>query len=518
MHKLRRLVSEAIKKNQATEYMLVNLSHHYLKRPYLPGEKIVIVFIFQSASFWPSWESVWTACVADPLFEPIMLVCDTALKEKTQFRSAQKFLKDREIPFRHVNDVNLSDLKPHIVVIHTPYDGHRPRSLYGKRLASLGYRTVYIPYGIEISDIEKARSDHFRCGVTTTAWRIYTFSEQIIPYYKIFSPTGGDMVRSFGHPKFDLLNKTHFPSLPADIQARAKGRKVVLWKVHFPKKVDGKMLTPPLEMYEAFLDRLSDYKDLFFIFMPHPKFYPEFAKFGDAEGFEHKLGAAENVVQFDDDDYRPVLMNCDYYIIDRSALMIEAGVTDKPILYVKTTMPEPMTIPVQTIVDTYYQATALEDLTSFIDEVVVPDDDPKKLERRAAFQSVIPDNGGAAGEQIKSDMATSLLGEATNEVRASNGVPRDEFAQSVERLFSEQDLSAAKIELAKDQIRNHLSYRLGSELIKASKSRSDLLHLPSALRKSYGEFLKARGQKENGKKGKGKQGILGLWPRSKRGA
>ena len=104
------------------------------------------------------------------------------------------------------------------------------------------------------------------------------------------------------------------------------------------------------------------------------------------------------MVQFDEDDYRPVLLNCDYYIIERSALMIEAGVTDKPILYVKTAMPERMTIPVQTIVDTYYQATTLADLTSFIDNVVIPDDAPKKLERSAAFQSVIPDNDGTSGE------------------------------------------------------------------------------------------------------------------------
>jgi len=493
MKRLRRLVSEAIKKNQTTEYMLVNLSHNYLRRPYVQGEKIVIVFIFQAASFWPSWESVWNACVADPRFEPIMLVCDESIKEKTQFKTAQKFLRDRKIPFKHVNDVNLSDIRPHIVVIHTPYDGHRPRGLHGKRLSSLGYRTVYIPYGIEISDIDKARSDHFECSVTTTAWRIYTFSEQIIPYYKILSPTGGEMVRAFGHPKFDMLSKTHFPALPGDLRARANGRKILLWKIHFPKEVDGQMITPPLEMYEAFLERLGGYKDIFCIFMPHPKFYPEFAKFGDAERFRQKVESVENVVHFEDDDYRPVLMNCDYYILDRSALMIEAGVTEKPICYVKTAMPERMTIPVQEIVDSYYQATTLRDLVRFIDEVVVPDNDPKKQDRTAAFRSVIPDNGGTAGELIKKDMAESLEREITHEVHGNVGVSREEFAQCVEHLFSEQDLCAARIEVEKERVRNHLSYRFGKNIIEAGKSPLGVLKLPSAMLRSHREFVEAKG-------------------------
>lgn len=398
-------------KDSLCEDIIVNLSHHHLRRPLLNDEKVDIVFIFQAASFWASWESIWDACINDNRFNAIMLVCDDDIKEKIQFKTAREFLRKKEIPFRHVSEVNLSDINPHIIVLHTPYDGHRPRYLHGKRLSSKGYRTVYITYGIEISDSEKARKDHFTGGVTTSAWRVYTFSKKIIRDYKLLSPTGGDMVRAFGHPKFDYLNKKNFPALPDEINHKANGRKIILWKVHFPKEVNFKMITPSLKIYEELLNNLHRYKNLFFIFMPHPKFYEKLVEFGNVRRFQNKVSALENVYEFSDDDYRPVLMNCDYYITDRSALMVEAGVTGKPILYISTKSPEPMTEPIQAILDSYYQAMTYSDIKHFIDNVVIKNSDPLKEKRAEVFNSIIPDIDGNSGYKIKEDMFNSLKAE-----------------------------------------------------------------------------------------------------------
>ena len=148
---LRRLKNIANNEFRFSEHLVVSLSHHQLKRPYRDGEKIDIVFLFQAASFWPSWESVWDACNEDIRLNPIMLVCDYDIKEKTQFKSAQNFLNKKNIKFRHISDVNLDDISPHIIILQTPYDGHRPFYLRANRLSAKGYRIVYIPYGIEIS-------------------------------------------------------------------------------------------------------------------------------------------------------------------------------------------------------------------------------------------------------------------------------------------------------------------------------------------------------------------------------
>ena len=450
---LMKKVQEAINKNKLTEYMIINLANKILKRPYKEGEKIDIVFLFQAASFWPSWETVWEACVEDERINPIMLVCDRGFKQEglNQFRTAKKFLEEKGIPYKDVYDVNLDELNPHIILLHTPYDGQRPRYLQGKQLSARGHRVVYITYGIEIADTAKARVDHFTTGVVTTAWRLYTFSKEMIPYYKMFSPTGGDMVRSFGHPKFDRLDKKYFPSLPEYIKEKAKGRKILLLKVHFPKKVNGKMITPSLDMYMNFIKKIPEYKNLFCIFMPHPKFYEELAKFKDVNEWKEVINSIDNMIEYTEDDYRPVLLNCDYYIVDRSSLMIEAGMTGRPVCYVsRKDNPEPMTEPVQRIIDTYYQANCGKDLENFMRNIVIPDKDPLKEEREKAIRSVIPDTKGKSGYLIKEDMVNSLINDTIVDTKSLSLT--EEFKEMVLELYRAKEIQEALIEEEREKL------------------------------------------------------------------
>lgn len=389
----------------------VKMSHHMFRRPYKEGEKVRIVFLFQAASFWPSWETVWKACVEDAQIEPIMLVCDDPIKEKVQFATAREFLASKNIAFRHVSEVNLDEVRPHIVILHTPYDSHRPKYLQAPRLTANGYRIVYIPYGIEISDSPKARSDHFHNNVTTSAWRVYTFSDEMIPDYKLRSPTGGDMVRSFGHPRFDGLVALKSSKMPDHILEKSKGRKIVLWKVHFPKKVKGVLITPKMDEYFAFARKIADYDDLFFVFMPHPKFYEQLKNFANVNEFKAITEVLENFVEYNEDEYQQVLLNCDYYIVDRSALMLEAGFTGQPVLYMEnSSYSEPMTRPVQRVIDAYYQGSTFDDMDRFIQDVVLGTD--TQLEQRVdAFNQTFKGLDGKIGSRIKDDMVNTLKNE-----------------------------------------------------------------------------------------------------------
>lgn len=400
-------------RGEFNEQTTVVMAHRIFRTIYHGEEKIRVAFIFQSASFWPSWETFWAAVQSDDRFDARMFVCDDILKEKSQFLTARDFLSDKGIPFTPIHDINLSDLNPHIVVLQTPYDGgHRPKYLHGNKLTSLGYRVVYVPYGIEISDSQRARSDHFAGAVTRYAWRIYTFSQRIIIDYKRFSHTGGEMVRSFGHPKFDCFVDENRPSMPEEILEAAAGRKIVLWKVHFPKKLGGRLITPSMTEYFKFAEVLSEYPDLFFVFMPHPKFYETAHKYFDAAEFSSMLADAENAVQFFGDDYRGPLLNADYHMMDRSALMIEAGMTEKPVLFLQNeTYAEPMTAPVQEIVDSYYQAVNCQGMQQFIEDVVLGNNDYRRDERLEVVHSVLPPLTGKSGIMIKNDIVDGLLAE-----------------------------------------------------------------------------------------------------------
>lgn len=407
-----RFSKRAFFKAEVVEDVTIRMAHQMFRVPYNGREKIRIVFIFQSASFWPSWETFWEAVRNDDRFEEIMLVCDDIISEKSQFLTARKFLKEKGIPFQVVHDVNLSEISPHIVVLQTPYDGgHRPKYLHGNNLMSRGFRVVYITYGIEIADTYKARSDHFDGAVTKFAWRVYTFSKEMIPEYKRYSKTNGDMVRALGHPKFDIFFSDPKPEMPARILKAANGRKIVLWKVHFPKKVNGKLITPSPDEYLKFAQKLAKYDNLFFVFMPHPKFYETLDKFIDRDKFISILNNAENVIQFVDDDYRGVLINCDYYIMDRSALMVEAALTKKPVIFVQNPdYTEIMTAPVQKLVDNYYSARTCQEIEENIESVFLGTD-TMRLERLKVTDEVIAVPPEGSGMAIKNDILTSLIRE-----------------------------------------------------------------------------------------------------------
>lgn len=400
-------------RGEFNEQTTVAMAHRMFRTIYHGEEKIRVAFIFQGASFWPSWETFWNAIQSDGRFDAQMYVCDDILKEKSQFRTAQDFLIDKDIPFTPIHDVNMSELDPHIVVLQTPYDGgHRPKYLHGNKLTSSGYRVIYIPYGIEISDTQRAQSDHFSGAVTRYAWRIYTFSQRIIIDYKKRSHTGGDMVRSFGHPKFDCFVGADRPTMPEDILEAAAGRKIVLWKVHFPKKLAGRLITPSMTEYFSFAEILTEYPDLFFVFMPHPKFYETAHQYFDSDVFSAMLDNAENAVQFFGDDYRGPLLNADYHMIDRSALMIEAGATENPVLFLQNKKyTEPMTAPVQEIVDSYYQAVDCDGMRQFIEDIVLSDNDHMREERLGSVHAVLPPLTGKSGIMIKNDIIDGLLAE-----------------------------------------------------------------------------------------------------------
>jgi len=344
-----------------------------------------------------------------------MLVCDDEVREKTQFEHAREFLTTNDIPFQGVHDVHLKDLHPHIVVLHTPYDGgHRPRFLHGDVLKAAGYRTVYITYGIEISDSTKARNDHFLGKAVQTLWRGFTFSPLMIREYNSRMLTNNDAIRSLGHPKFDSFHASYpKPLLPASIASAAGGRPIILWKVHFPKRVFGKQITPEIEEYVKFIEWMKSQDDLFFVFMPHPKFFAELQQFFDVAAFRCALSDCKNLMIYDGDDYRPVLQNVDFIITDRSAIMIEAALTEKPILYVHNSKyREPLTPPVERLVDTYYSAKNCSDMIEYIENVVLKNNDYKRESRLNAIASVLPLHETPSGKRIANHLYEAMNEEA----------------------------------------------------------------------------------------------------------
>ena len=430
---------------QIKELLLTEQCSTGYKIPY-GGEKIRMLFLFQMGSFWPSWESFYNSCIYDDRLEVVFALLDEEYGDTDQMHTNKDFLDQKNIPYVIYNDALLWQMQPHVLVLQTPYDQyHRAPHVCSSVLKKIGTRIVYITYGIEITDTDEDHRVQFMGDAIINSWRIYTYSKRMQLDYFIYSPNG-NAVRCFGHPKFDGLYNAKQFLLPSNIEKQIKGRKIVLWHVHFPKFVyqeNGKkdFATPYLEEYEEFAKHIKNIQDFFFIFLPHPKFLYERSLKLHTQKILKLLSETENVFIDLADDYRPSLVNADFIITDRSALMVESGSVGVPVLYMyNPDYKEPIAKAIEPLTDSYYQGTGCTDMIHFLN-MCRKGEDPLKEDRKIAFTECIPYFDGKCGERIKEDIIESLNEERNCNIqeRLMQQSARLEKLEQMMHLYMEQE-------------------------------------------------------------------------------
>ena len=375
-------------------------------------DKIRIVFVFQVPSFWPSWESLYHECLHDSRFEvKLVWIEDISYGDKAQMQNAREFLEEKGLPYEIFSPQEMLAYHPHYMVYQTPYDkGHRPLDFWTMRYKRQGARIVYVPYGIEISDTAESRYKHFTLPPVLNAFRIYVLSAAMQEEYRQHCTNAG-AVRALGLPRFDAFaHKERFP-LPQELQERIGGRRIILWKSHFPKvfKSGSQKLqaTPDLKEFLKFIPYIREHEELFFIFMPHPKFTdstiePELRE--KAVRLLDELRDCTNVYVDQADDYRVTLMHADAVMIDRSAVMVEVAALKCPVLYLyNEAYREPMTPPIQKLLDSYESGCRAEAMARFCD-MVQAEERARQMSERIAANECLPMLDGMIGRRIKEDL------------------------------------------------------------------------------------------------------------------
>lgn len=387
-------------------------------------DKIKIVFLFQIASFWPSWESVYNSCINDNRFEVTVILYDKIIGEVQQIKTARDFLINNNIKFIDYSNNILDYIQPQVLVIQTPYDEwHRPYELWSDNVKAKGIHIVYIPYGVEIGYTDESKKIQFDTQMISNCWRIYTLSDDMKECYRLNS-SNSSAVRVTGHPKFDLLIRKDLYPLSKELSTIINKRRICLWKVHFPQQMQTadtvKVITPYLDEYINFAKYIGNLNDIYFIFMPHPKFM-EMCRW--IEGAEEKatslmkiLEGHSNVTIYTEDDYRPALLAADFIITDRSALMIEAGINNVPVMYVSNKdYKEPFSPSIQELVNSYVQGCTSSDMVEFI-RMCMADIDINKEIRSKVFSRCVPYLDGKCSQRIVDDIVNSLSNEVIKEV------------------------------------------------------------------------------------------------------
>ncbi len=395
-----------------------------LLRRYIPweqGEKIRVVFLFQAGTVWPSTESVYESCLSDTRFDVRLVYDDELAVEKGHMAEARNFLQVHHLPYVFFRDFDWREFNPHVVFIQFPYDtvSHSPQTL-SIQFARNGVRVVYVPYGIEITITEQAVSGHFEQFVIENSWRIYTSCEGIKAEY-MHHCRNRCAVRVTGSPKFDAIFHRGRMMLNAQIAQARQGRSLVVWKIHFPKKIKENglvhMVTPYLSEYISFANSIESYDNIYFVVLAHPRMLRKLSP-NDIQGDDtlmpqvqellSVLRGKENVFIDVDDDYRPSLYHADAIMIDRSAVMVEAAMLGVPVLFLRNAeWREPFTKPVEHVVNSFYQGTGVADMREFL-TMVQCGEDPERDERKSVIGKEFPFLDGKCGERIKEDIVESI--------------------------------------------------------------------------------------------------------------
>ncbi len=386
------------------------------------NEKIRIAIMFQVASYWASIESFYDACKENENIDVRIFYINETSVEKVQVEHSDEFLINKGIPFEVYSEKLIDEFQPHAALYQPPYDtAYRNPNALSLHLKNKGIRIIYIPYGIEISDTEDAHYNHFHTYVVKNAWRIYTFSEIMKTDYYKYCPNR-NAVRALGLPKFDSLIK----NLSKYKYSKCTDcKKKILWKLHFPKLIyDGmtrKQVTPYISEYIKFAQEIDSYKDVHFVVMPHPMFFSqtidcELAK--QAHDLFQILQNKANVIIDRDDDYRPSLYSADAIIIDRSALMVEAGLCNVPVLLMKNDdYDEPPTDGIKQLVDSYEQGTYASDMDRFVREVCNNNCHLLIKKINDCKDASIPFLDGKSGIRIADDIVEGIKNSMNSEIK-----------------------------------------------------------------------------------------------------
>lgn len=392
--------------------------------PYVEHEKIRVAVMFQVASYWPSIESFYEACRMDDAVDIRIYYVDDLAVEKAQMEHSEAFLRERRLPYEIYSEDRIDAFLPHVALYQPPHDVlYRNPPALSIHLKRKGIRILYIPYGIEIADTADARLAHFYTYVVRNSWRIYTFSKIMQEDYQMYCPNR-HAVRATGSPKFDAVCGGDFQR-SEEVSKKADGRKVIVWKMHFPKLIyEGirqLQVTPYLSEYIRFAEQLQQYQDLLFVILPHPIFFSgvmpqQFAR--DVNRLFETLKRQENAVLDRSDDYRNSLYTADAIMVDRSALMVEAGLCDVPVLYMRNQdYEEPLTNAVKSLVDSYEQGTSAEDMASFVERFRSNATGDFRTKRAAVLEASMPFLDGACGKRILADMKEGIQNETDGRMR-----------------------------------------------------------------------------------------------------
>ncbi len=301
------------------------------------------------------------------------------------------------------------DIDPDIIFYPQPYP-----NLYGNLLESCNFEDrllCYLPYGLFTQYTDWAYNTRFH----NIAWKLFYPTEYHRKDARRLAYNRGKNVCIVGEPDADYIRTNH----NEDPWKNLDGKKRVIWAPHFSISKDRLMNRDSfMWMSDLMLEIAKEYADRIQIaFKPHPRLKTELylhQDWGKQRTDEYYLlwDSMPNT-QLETGGYLDLFSFSDALIHDSGSFSAVYQYTYKPSLFVSDNLPKikgELSEFGNRCLDLHYHANTRVEVISFIENVVLNEEDSRKSERMKFVDEVMMPSGGRTAAQNAFDEIIRGLG------------------------------------------------------------------------------------------------------------
>lgn len=369
-----------------------------------------VAFFCMSISLW-KYDTLFKLMLEDPSFNPVFFISpryDSFKVRKKEVADMEEFCKDKHYKYVKLKSVflyrgdDLSKYDIDIAFYSQPYSNITPRSYYYDKLKDS--LLCYVPYGYLIP----SKRYNYASILHTIAWKIFMPTSVSVETASLFASSTSNMF-DLGFLGYDMYQQCN-PFI-----WKKEGMKKIVWAPHYSISTTAWIrLSSFLDISDFMVKFAYKYKDTIqIVFKPHPHLYPSLcAEWGEKRTKEYykKWQEMENTMLCEGDAY-PVFKSSDALIHDCASFILDYMFTQKPCLYVSFSG----NLNVETGKDgtdaynAHYHASKIEDIETFIQNIVVEGNDNMQEQRLFVLKEhILPKTGKDASDNIMKCLSESL--------------------------------------------------------------------------------------------------------------
>jgi hypothetical protein len=321
------------------------VKHEKLLTAIKDKKKIKVVFLVIHGSVWKV-DSVFKKMLADPLFEPLILICPyTTYGEERMWQDmndSYSYFKSKGYPTKLSYDkennsfITLKEIKTDIVFFTNPYGLTREEYYLD---AFFNYLSLYVPYYYMATKHAGDEFSQFNNKFFLSAWKIYWPHDYSYGASKKFSANKGVNGLVVGYPASENIYINNLAVQENSIWKKTSSHaKKIIYAPHHSIEDNSKSLSTFLSLGPLMKEVAEKYSDnAQWAFKPHPilksKLYlhPDWGK--EKTDTYYEFWECRSFTQLDEGEYDDLFITSDAIIHDCSSFIVEYAFTDKPCLY-----------------------------------------------------------------------------------------------------------------------------------------------------------------------------------------